>query len=97
MEFNIINRPHLHSTIVCISSQEMTSEGLTTWPIELTKIGSVGANSQEMGQIMTIKELKVIIVTIRDNDLLILGVKGNSPSIVEFSICRSFLQVSNVA
>ena len=35
-----------------------------------------------MGQIMLIKELQAMIVTLRDNDLLILGVKGDSPRMI---------------
>ena len=68
----------------------MIGEGLNAkafWSIELTKIGSFGANRQEMGQIMAIKELKALIVTISNNDLLILGVKGDAPRTIEFSIC----------
>ena len=83
--------------IVEITNQEVIGEGLNTealWIIELAKIGSFGANRQAMGQIMTIKELKAIIVLIRDNDSLILGVKGDSPRSLEFSICRAFLSSS---
>ena len=80
--------------IVVITNQEMVGGGLNTkacWTNELTKIGSFGANRQEMGQIMTIKELKVMIAIFRDNDSLILGVKGDSPRLIEFSICRACL------
>ena len=58
---------------------------------ELTKIGSIGANRQEMGQITPIEELQAMIDFFRDNDSLILGVKGDSPRIIEFSICSAFL------
>ena len=57
--------------------------------IELSKIGSFGVNRQEMGQIMTVKELEAMILTIRDKDSLILGVKGDSPWTIEFSVCRA--------
>ena len=75
--------------IVEIASQEMVGDGLNTealWIIELNKIGSIGANRQEMGQIMSIKELQAMIATIGNNDSLILGVKGDSPRTIEFSI-----------
>ena len=42
----------------------MVGEGLNakaTWIIELTKIGAFGANRQEMGQIILIKQLKAVI------------------------------------
>ena len=55
----------------------------------MTKIGSIRANRQEMAQIMTIKELQAMIVTIRDNDSLIFGVKGDSIRLIEFSIRRA--------
>ena len=76
----------------------MIDEGLNakaSWIIELTKIGSFGANRHEMSQIMTVKELQAMVVTIRDNDSLILGVKGDSPRMIEFSICRAFLSCVN--
>ena len=79
--------------IPCVTNQEMIGGGLNakaSWIFELTKIGSIGANRQEMGHIMRIKELKTMIVTIRDYDSLILGVKGDSPRKIEFSICRTF-------
>ena len=80
--------------IAGITNQEMIGEGLnakTCWIIELIKIGSFLANRQEVGQIMTSKELQAVIVTIRDNDSLILGVKGDSPMIFEFAICRALI------
>ena len=89
----IVNRPRLHSMIVVITNQEMIDEGLNakaSWSIELAKLGSFRANSQVMGQIMPIKELQAIIVLIRDNDSLILGVKGDAPRKIEFFICALF-------
>ena len=77
-----------------ITNQEMVGEGLnakTLRMIELAKIGSIGSNSQEMGQIMAIKELETMIATIGDNNSLILGVKGDSPRTIEFSICRALI------
>ena len=62
-----------------------------SWIIELTKIGSFGANRQAMGQIISSKELKAMIITIRNNDSLILGVKGDSKRMIEFSIGRAIL------
>ena len=57
----------------------------------MSKIGSFGAKRQEMSQIMPVKELQAMISLIRDNDSLILGVKGDSIRIIEFSICRALL------
>ena len=88
----IVNRPQLHSVIVVITNQEMIGGGLNAkacWIVELTKIGSIGANRQEMGQIMLTKELEAMIPLIRNNDSLILGVKGDSVRTTEFSICRA--------
>ena len=55
----------------------------------MTMIGSFGTNKQEVGQIMSSKELKAMIVTIRNNDSLILEGTDDSPRIIEFSICRA--------
>ena len=79
--------------IVDITNQEIVGEWLNAkavWGIELAKICSFGANRQAMGQIISSKELQAIAI-VRDNDSLILGVKGDSPRTIEFSICRAFL------
>ena len=80
--------------IAGITNQEMVGGGLNAkakWSIELTKIDSFGANRQEISQIISIKELEAIIFKIRDNDSLILGVKGDSPRTIGSSICKAFL------
>ena len=83
--------------VVSLAHQEMVGEGLnaeTSWELELTQLLAFTSHRVEVLQVRAIEDLDAMVPAIRDEDSLVLVVKGDAPGPVELVVCVACFSVA---